>query len=128
MYVLAEEGCFNGHLVGQIGVYDTGYALEYVSKFQVVVAIFAQVYHAQGKHLCLIATYADNAIAHDVSARVYAQDYLLCFGCILCHYVLGHGGYSVISPSMMRRTILFLALERTVTVLENLPGTSPLPL
>lgn len=43
--------------------------------------------------------------------------------------VLSHNGYfSVISPSMTKRTILFLALDLTVMVLENRPGISPVPL
>lgn len=50
------------------------------------------------------------------------------YGFAVLSLVCKHLFYSVISPSTMRRTILFLAFVRTVIVLENLPGNRPLPL
>ena len=73
LHVLAEEGCLDGHLVGQVTVDDAGDALEDVSEFQVTVSKLPQVDDTHRYHLRLAVLHLQQPVAHQVRSRVYAQ-------------------------------------------------------
>lgn len=77
LYVLAEEGSLDGHLVGQVLVYDTCHSLEYPTQSDVWVAELSQVNDSHSYHLSLVARSLDDTIAHDVGSWVDAQYYSL---------------------------------------------------
>ena len=72
LHVLSEEGCFDGHLVGQVCIDDAGHAFEDMSQFQVGILELPQVDDAHAHHLGLGAHDAQHTVAHDVGARVDA--------------------------------------------------------
>lgn len=78
LHVLAEEGGFDGHLIGQIAVDDAGYAVEDLAQPEIGIALFAHVDDAHHHQFGLVADDADYAIAHHVGSGVNAENDLLC--------------------------------------------------
>lgn len=70
LHILAEEGGFDGHLVGQIFVDDTCDALKDLSQPEVWVALSAHIDDSHHHEIGLIAYNSEHAISHDVSTGV----------------------------------------------------------
>lgn len=85
LHILAVEGCFDSHFVGFVGVDDAGDALEDFSQPEVVALIFLEFDDTHGDELSFVAYGAQHSIAHDLGARVNAQNDFLYVGSGFCH-------------------------------------------
>ena len=72
LHVLAKEGGFDCHLVGQIAIDDTCDAFEDMSEFHIGIRELTQVDHAHRDHLRLSIHHLQQPIAHQVSSWVNA--------------------------------------------------------
>ena len=77
LHVLAEEGGLDGHLVGQVALYDAGHTLEDVPQPEVGVVHLPEVYHPHGHHAHGLSRHAYHPVAHHIGAGVYAQYHAL---------------------------------------------------
>lgn len=85
LYVLAVEGCFDGHFVGLVGVDDGGDALEDFAQTEVVALVFFQFYHAHGHEGGFVACHTQYAITHHVGAGIDSKDDFLYVGFLCGH-------------------------------------------
>ena len=73
LHILTKEGGLDSHLVGQVNIDDTSYALEDMTKFEIGIGKLAQIDNAHRHHLCLTVDNFQQAVAHEVGTRVDAQ-------------------------------------------------------
>lgn len=74
LHVLAEEWRLDGHLVGQKFVDDARHAFEDSAQLEVWIVQRAQVDDTHCHHARLRVQHAQDAIAHDIGARVDAEN------------------------------------------------------
>ena len=92
LHVFPEEGGFDGHLVGQEPFDDAGHAVVYVLELEICVLALAQVDDAHRHERRPVARDAQQAVAHDVRARVDAQYDSFFFR--FCHFLFVIPGLS----------------------------------
>ena len=73
LHILAEEGCLDGHFVGQKGVDDTRDTLEDMTQLQITVIELSKVYDPHDNHLGLAIDHAQHTVAHNIGSRVNTQ-------------------------------------------------------
>ena len=73
LYVLAEERRLDSHIIRQVALDDATDTLVNMTELEVRVGKLTQVNDAKGEHLSLFAVNPQYAVAHNVSARVYAK-------------------------------------------------------
>ena len=76
LHVLAEERSLDGKLVGQILVNDTRDTVKNLSQPQIYILLLAHINDTHDYQFCLVPTNTQHAIAHDVSPRIDAKEYL----------------------------------------------------